>query len=368
MAHGRFSRTLGAVTVSIALLVFSAANTHARTTPRSPEARALYQKLERVRGRAALFGHQNATWEGSFGWQGSQPPGTYLSDVLFVSGDYPALYGWDLLDISDDLRRHIVAAHERGGVNTISWHMPNPVTGGPYTDTTPALATILPGGEDHSAFVALLDRAADFMDSLRDSQGRRIPIIFRPFHEHNGYWFWWGLQHGTAADFAAVFRFTVDYLVEVRGLDSLIIAYSPDATPVWQPFLPFVGYPGDDVVDIVGLDMYGDVGRDTLGLINAPVVRAKMAEITSFARARGKLAALTETGFEGIPDPQWWTKLLLQTLDPSELSYVMVWRNAHENASHYYAPKPGHASVPDFLLMKASGRYWFNRDFAGATP
>jgi len=315
-------------------------------------------------GKGTLFGHQNDTWEGSFGWQGHHGGRTDLSDVLAVSGDYPALYGWDLLDISDDLRRHIVAAHERGGVNTISWHMPNPVTGGSYSDTTDALSEILPGRKAHAQFVALLDRAADFLDSLRDRNGRPIPVIFRPFHEHNGYWFWWGLPHGSAKDFAAVFRWSIDYLVNQRQLHSLIIAYSPDATPVTSSFRPFVGYPGDDWVDILGLDMYGDVGRDTLGFIHGPVVREKLRTITSYAQTHGKLAALTETGFEGIPDRKWWTKLFLDTIDASQLSYVMVWRNAHENDKHYYAPKPGHPSVPNFLAMKASGKFLFNQEWA----
>ncbi len=337
-----------------------------RTAHWSPETRALHEKLKSIQGKALLFGHQNATWEGSFGWHDSQPEGTYASDVLTVSGDYPAVYGWDLLDLSDDLRRHIVAAHERGGVNTISWHMPNPVTGGSYSDTTRALGTILPGGPHHLAFRSLLDRAGAFLDSLRDSRGRRIPIIFRPFHEHNGYWFWWCLKHGSADDFAAVFRYTVDYLVKEWNLDSLLIAYSPDATPVWQFFRPFEGYPGDDLIDVVGLDMYGDVGRDTLGFINRSAVRRKVRQITSFANARNKLAAITETGLEGITDKNWWTRLVLDTLDTSSLSYLMVWRNAHERSSHFYAPKPGHPSTPDFLKMKASGKVWFNRDLASS--
>src|SRR5690606_11042823 len=84
------------------------------------------------------------------------------SDVKDVTGSFPALYGWDLgllehdspvnLDgVSFDLMKEsIKRSYQRGGLTTISWHMNNPVTGGPYSSTSvSAAAQLLPGGEQH---------------------------------------------------------------------------------------------------------------------------------------------------------------------------------------------------------------------------
>jgi mannan endo-1,4-beta-mannosidase len=69
------------------------------------------------------------------------------------------------------------------------------------------------------------------------------------------------------------------------------------------------------------------------------------------AEARGNIAALTETGLEGIPEADWWTNRLLKYIkaDPaaSRIAWLLVWRNAREN--HHYAPYPGHLSAPDFV-------------------
>ena len=77
------------------------------------------------------------------------------------------------------------------------------------------------------------------------------------------------------------------------------------------------------------------------------------------AEARGKIPALTETGLETVPHPQWWTGTLLRaiTADPvgRRIAWVLVWRNANrarENRDHYYAPYPGHPSVADFRRFR----------------
>jgi mannan endo-1,4-beta-mannosidase len=63
--------------------------------------------------------------------------------------------------------------------------------------------------------------------------------------------------------------------------------------------------------------------------------------------------AVTETGYEGIPNPQWWTKVLYEVLKEYPVSYVLTWRNAcDENMQHhFYAPYPGHTSAEDFKVF-----------------
>ncbi len=85
-----------------------------------------------------------------------------------------------------------IGAVARGGINTFFWHLFNPVTGDNFYDKTPAVSAILPGGERHEFYRRELDRLAAFILSLKDSNGKPIPIIFRPYHEHTGSWFWWG--------------------------------------------------------------------------------------------------------------------------------------------------------------------------------
>jgi mannan endo-1,4-beta-mannosidase len=344
--------------------------------------RAAYELLGSLRGKKFLLGHQNATTEGrgtGEGWGEASPvPSDFRSDIRAVSGDFPAVYGWDLLDLqSPALRAHILAAHERGGINTISWHMPNPVTGAAYNDTTEALAKIQPGEAFHDSFVSLMDRAADFLDTLRDRQGRPIPILFRPFHEHNGNWFWWGISHGSEALYVDTFRMFVDHLVNRRGLKNLIIVYSPDASGGgFAGFDPNWGYPGDEWVDVIGMDEYIDVGRYSGGQITVDALRNKVGALVEMARRRGKIAALAELGLEGITNDQWWTSLFIDALgarpekgEPAltdQLSYFMLWRNAHESPRHFFAPYPGHPSVPDFLKLKASGKVGLNEDLKKA--
>ena len=108
-------------------------------------------------------------------------------------------------------------------------------------------------------------------------------------------------------------------------------------------------YPGDEWVDMVGMDNYGDFGRD--GKYNVEAGAKKLKIVSDYAKKAGKLAAFTETGLESIPNASWWTETLLKTLktEGMQLSYVLVWRNDVRSPTHYYAPYPGHSSVPDFI-------------------
>lgn len=328
----------------------------------SPETRALFHSLRDLAPDAVLFGHQDAvaygvTWEGEEG----------RADVRDVTGAYPAVYGWDVghLELGaeanldgvrfDDMARWILAAYARGGVNTVSWHMDNPVSGGSSWDTTAAVRAILPGGARHALYLTWLDRFADFAGGLRVGPlarfglGERVPILFRPFHEMTGSWFWWGGANTTPEDYVALWRFTVEYLRDERGLDNLLYVYSPDVFETEADYLAH--YPGDDYVDVLGLDDYYDVGRAD----GTADLTRRLATLVTLAEARGKLAALTETGVEGVPRDDWWTGVLLRGIkaDPvaRRIAWVLAWRNANAARSpgHHYAPYPGHPSAPDFV-------------------
>ncbi len=319
--------------------------------------RALYANLKEISGQSILFGHQDALAYG-IGWKEANG----RSDVKDVCGAHPAVFGWDAGKLGQSafnidtvffgkMQQWIIDAYKMGAVNTISWHMDNPVNGGSSWDTTPAVAAILPGGPKHEAYLAQLDHFAAFAHSLRAGFPLRkpVPLIFRPFHEHTGSWFWWGKGNCSAEEYKQLWRFTVEYLRDAKGLKNLLYAYSTDVVDSPEQYLEF--YPGDEYVDILGIDNYRDVG-----LNGKPDSLTRRLDIVArLAAEKGKVAALTETGYERIPDPLWWTEALLKPIkagnDASKIAYLLVWRNAH--IGHHYAPYPGHPSTANFLAFRA---------------
>lgn len=316
---------------------------------------ALYANLKKMSGHQLLFGQQDALaygveWKE---WNKSR------SDVKDVCGNHPALFGWEMSKLGsseinidtvnfEHMKGWMKEVYKMGGVNTISWHMDNFVTGGNSWEVgEKVVATILPGGENHDAFKKKLDVFADFVKDLRVGFIFKtdVPIIFRPFHEHTGSWFWWGADHCTPEEYKALWRFTFEYLTVEKELHNLLWAYSTDIIKDEAHYLE--RYPGDEYVDILGLDDYHDLS--TRGSSEQLVDRLSI--VTNLAQARNKVAALTETGQEAIPDTKWWTERLLNPIKSHEktcqIAYVMVWRNARLN--HHYGPFPNHSSVPDFL-------------------
>ncbi len=336
------------------------------------ETRALYKNLHRLAGKHTLFGHQHAT-EYGHGWSGN-PDGS-CSDVKSVSGSHPAVVGFDfnaLFTASEPgtdgstsaygsigaegntraLRKLVTDTYDRGGVITIAWHLSNPVTptGFYWNDSTasPAVKHIIPGGSHHDRYKQILRTVAGFALSCKGADGKLAPMIFRPFHEFDGDWFWWGARHCTRGEFTSLWRFTVGYLRDSLHVHNFLYAFSPDNR--FSSEAQFLDrYPGDQWVDMVGMDNYGDMGRD--GKYNLKAAIQKLSIIDRYARKAGKLAAFTETGLESIPDTTWFTQTLLKVMRAGDfrLCYVLVWRNDQKSATHFYAPFPGHPSVPDFV-------------------
>jgi len=322
--------------------------------------------LLRLTGSAAegkiLYGHQDDLSYGH-GWCVTDWENDALqrSDVKEVSGRYPALVGFDLggIELGDScnldgvpfglMRKAALAQTERGGLVTFSWHPRNPLTGGDAWDVSSAevVASILEGGEKHEAFMATLERAADFIASLGN-----IPVIFRPWHENIGSWFWWGGNLCTAEQFKSLFRLTHDYFVRERGLTNLLWCYSPNGPIDAETYLS--RYPGDEYVDILGTDIYEYVGDDSLEQAAARFseqVGTMLSTLSGIAAEHGKLFCLSETGLEGLVDPDWWCGALYPALKGSGACYVLTWRNAHDRPGHFYAPWKGFENEKDFLTF-----------------
>ncbi|WP_407429932.1 glycoside hydrolase family 26 protein [Arcticibacter sp.] len=326
----------------------------------SIETQRLFKNLFRLKDTKILFGHQDALAYG-YGWKYEDG----RSDIKDITGEHPALYGWDIGGIEhgssvnidsvpfSKMKDYIRAVYDRGGVNTISWHLDNPVTGKSSWDTVPgAVQKILPGGEKHSIYNEWLDRVAVFMKDLKGSDGRPVPILFRPFHELTGSWFWWGKKQCSPEDFKKLWIYTFDYLRSKSEVHHLIYVYNTADFASPEEFLE--RYPGDNYADILSFDAY-QFGPKENGLAYIAHTKSKMAIISGLAKTKSKLIALAETGYEAIPDPTWWTEILYPAISNEPVSFVLMWRNAgfrpHQNDYHYYAPYPGHPSAPDFLKL-----------------
>ncbi len=322
------------------------------------ETKALYSNLEKLSRNHILFGHQHAT-EYGHGWYGDEN----RSDVKSVTGSHPAVIGVDFSGLSGrpdsmiektkaQLRKNISDTYNRGGITTVSWHFSNPVSKGGFywvdTLSKPAVKYIIPGGSDHELYKKILQTIADLAKTTKGSDGKLVPMIFRPYHEFDGDWFWWGRSHCTIDEFKSLWRFTVSYLRDTLGVHNFIYAFSPD-NKFNNEEMFLERYPGNEWVDMVGMDNYGDFGRD--GKYNLDAGFKKLKIVSDFAIKAGKLAAFTETGLESIPDTGWWTEKLLGTIrkEKLQLAYVLVWRNDSRSQTHYYAPYPGHVSEKDFI-------------------
>lgn len=335
------------------------------------ETRALANHLFQLSQRHILFGHQHAT-EYGHGWRGDAD----RSDVKSITGSHPAIIGADLSGLSgfpdtvieknkQALRKEIADTYNRGGVTTLAWHFNNPVTptGFYWKDSVSAAAVreLIPGGAWHVQYKSILATIADLANTTRGKDGKLVPVIFRPFHEFDGDWFWWGKSHCSREEFTTLWTFTVRYLRDSLGVHNFIYAFSPDNR--FHTEAEYLDrYPGDAWVDLLGMDNYGDFGRD--GKYDLEAGYAKLKIVSDYAKKAHKLAAFTETGLESIPNARWWTDVLLKTISNRglQLCYVLVWRNDEKSPTHFYAPFPGQISVPDFLEFYADPFTLFEKD------
>ncbi len=327
---------------------------------------ALYYNLKTIAASQFIVGQQDAFdrfFENNVG----------ASDIRKSTGSDPGLLGVDFMFITDDenngspsnwffqqekkIMEDVVEAYDKGMINTFVWHFREPYEGeyfdvGPLSDFQKqnAFNSILPGGENHEYYKQKLNKIAEVSQNLIGSDGKLIPIIFRPFHEFDGDWFWWGAAYTSPDSFIELWKFTIDYLIDNREVNNMIFAYSPDNKFMSETDY-LIRYPGDEYVDVFGMDNYGDfIDEGEVALENA---NQKLGIISSLAITKNKVAALTETCYfvtpgTNSPIPNFYSERLFNTLTDNdiEISYMMFWSNS-ENS--YCTPTPGQSSLDDFM-------------------
>ena len=310
----------------------------------------LFHNLKQMTGKYVVYGQHNYEMDGfdsdTSRWRDEQN----RCDAYDVTGAYPAMASFDFLHFTnpvswetknlDYIKSKFYAAYERGNVLTFCWHYYNPVTGNNFYDTTQVVKHILPGGSRHETFKSDLKIIADFAHNAKNHAGELIPIIFRPWHEFDGNWFWWGRNHCTVEEFKELYRFTVTYLRDSLQVHNFLYAFSPDCGfTTEKEFLE--RYPGDEYVDVVGMDNYWDFRPDG-GDTSLVVLKSRI--LTKYAKEHNKLSAITETGTQ-TRDSLWYSQLLnILYLEGVELNYLCTWSG--------FAPYKGHPAASDFYQFK----------------
>lgn len=264
----------------------------------SAETKSLYSFLCDTYGNYIISGQQESTWMGSDDYE--------FEIIKNASGKYPALRGLDYMgDDFSGCNRRAKLWYQKGGIVTICWHCGSDFSGS-HTESMNAELNwdkaLTEGTAEYYALIAGMDKGAKALLELKEAG---VPVIWRPFHEFDGKWFWWG--KGGAENFKKLWRIMYDRYTNYWGLDNLIwnLGYCGDVNDGW--------YPGDEYVDIIGADTYVDHTNSLMSMYN------KTAQVAD------KPVCLHENG--PIPDPD---KL---KADGSKCLWFMTWHTSFIDSS-----------------------------------
>ncbi len=254
------------------------------------------------------------------------------------SGQYPSIIGMDLacygiqlMTTSSAYRTDFIKALvdycRAGGIITASSHFQNPT--GNWTDFGLCRGSfgeadiweelLREGSALNAQFKKELDVDADF---LRELGNNDIPILWRPFHEMNGGWFWWCIRQNDgkyvvpAKNFTDLWKYVYNYYENEMGLTNLIWVYSPNNDTGSLIDVDY-SYPGDEYVDMTGLDWYSN-GEYEIG--HSKGAYKKMM-------AHGMPTAITEYGGSGgsLDCIETWNYLQRMYADGMKITYIMTW-------------------------------------------
>lgn len=186
-----------------------------------------------------------------------------VEDLHTSSGRYVGLLGADYMswDGATDWRttnQLLIKYWNNGGLVELSWHAPNPWTGGDAWDQGQAnldeLLTV--GTAAHTQWLSQLDQVAAGLAAL---QAAGVVVLWRPLHEMNGDWFWWGMNihPDDPRPYQRLWRHMFNYFTHTKTLNNLLWVYSttPAMEATWTRPADFY-YPGANYVDVVGQDIY----------------------------------------------------------------------------------------------------------------
>lgn len=262
----------------------------------NPKASANAQKLMQYLG--SIYGKKMLT-----GQHSKDIPMKEVEFIHKITGQLPAVCGFELLGYSpniqwetsdeptvsearnnlDTIKMAVDWAENKGGIVSYCWHWFSPMGGNHkafYTEFTDfdAQKAVTPGTDEYAATIRDIDVISELLKVFAQKD---IPILWRPLHEAEGGWFWWGAKG--AEPCKKLWRMMYERMTEVHGLHNLIWVWN-SLDPAW--------YPGDDCVDIVSADLYTTAGN--YGSCKCDFDYAR--------RLSSKMIALSECGVN--PDPE----------------------------------------------------------------
>jgi mannan endo-1,4-beta-mannosidase len=291
----------------------------------SPEARALLNFFYSISGEYMLTGQHNYP---NVKGRNSQFAAEYI-------GKTPVIYGTDWGFANDgntdsyrarqDIVDEAIRQNKKGTIITICWHAvpptaDEPVTFQPVPGANPAMLhsvqgklldqqfkdILTPGTALYQHWCAQVDTIAHYLKELQEAH---VPILWRPYHEMNGDWFWWGGRRGEYSTIR-LYRQLFDRLVNHHKLNNLVWLWSLDRPSLPERKFSYY-YPGNEFFDMATLDVYGsDFNQAYYDSI--------------LVLAKGKPIALAEVGNPPVPEilkrqPKW--------------TYYMIWAGMVRNTS-----------------------------------
>ncbi|TWI97688.1 mannan endo-1,4-beta-mannosidase [Mucilaginibacter frigoritolerans] len=314
------------------IIIFCGLKTKAQTyAPVNPDASDGVKKtlklLYDIKGKYIMSGQQNY----------NSDLNVFSDSAKNITGKYPAVWGSDFINWGDkDLGPQIVAEAtkkwQEGYLVTLMWHEGKPTDNPPYEFSKNVIAKmsdadwnelVTPGTELNKKWLAQIDVIAGYLKQLRDAG---VPVLWRPYHEMNGVWFWWGNKKGENG-IVKLWKMMYDRYTNYHHLNNLIWVWGANGLrdiPFDEAYAYQDYYPGANYVDVLGADVYHfDYEQsDYEALLKV---------------AHGKPIALTETGELPKPEilkvqPQW--------------TWFMVWTswlwtdNTHDRVKQvYYRPQ-----------------------------
>ena len=259
----------------------------------SPEAKALLNFIHDVYGKKTMSGQMWAPW-GNF---------DEIDKIMEITGKYPAVRGHDLIherSNADEVKR-LIDWWQKGGIPTLMWHWGAPTKGEGYEQSKMKIDIencFKEGTEEYKAMWDDLKRIADWLTVLRDA---KVPVLWRPMHEFEGGWFWYG--KGTGEQFNKLWQTMFNYFTKDRKLNNLIwvLCHSDFPNPNFDP--------GNQYYDIVGADTYK---KD----------RVLKEMFDDLIKVHGKELPIVMHECGPIPDPETSIK------DGSVWSWWMVWHTS----------------------------------------
>jgi mannan endo-1,4-beta-mannosidase len=274
----------------------------------TPEARKLLEYLYFLKGKKVIAGHHNSV----------ETPERFLNRVKELTGKSPEVWGCDFMNYyrggqAERIVREAYKKHKEGYIITLMWHAGRPQDDPPFgwKESIQARLTdeewkdlTTPGTRLHARWQTQVDTVADFLQEL---QALGVPVLWRPYHESNGVWFWWGNRKGENGS-AKLYRMMFDRFVNHHRLNNLIWVWNANAPRqlINDEAYAYEDYfPGLDYVDVLAADVYHRDYR-----------QSHHDELA--ALGMGKMIALGEVG--EVPSPE--------ILDRQPLwSWFMIWGN-----------------------------------------